>query len=73
MPADNVCSFDYTNRLGFAKMPPGYLLIGLDSGHFLFERRERRGRISYSLEQVGREGLGMGRLPRTGAYKGAKP
>lgn len=38
MPADNVCSFDYTNRLGFAKMPPGYLLIGLDSGHFIFER-----------------------------------
>lgn len=29
---------NYTNRLGFVKMPPGYLLIGLDAGHFLFER-----------------------------------
>ena len=38
MAANNVTSFDYTNRLGFKKMPPGYLLIGLDSGHFLFER-----------------------------------
>ena len=38
MAANNVTSFDYTNRLGIKKMPPGYLLIGLDSGHFLFER-----------------------------------
>lgn len=38
MAANNVTSFDYTNRLGFKNMPPGYLLIGLDSGHFLFER-----------------------------------
>lgn len=38
MAANNVTSFDYTNRLGIKKMPPGYLLIGLDSVHFLFER-----------------------------------
>ena len=38
MPADNVTSFDYTDRLGIQKMPPGYLLIGLDSGHFMWER-----------------------------------
>jgi hypothetical protein len=30
---------DYTARLGFASMPPGYLLIGLDSGHFIYERQ----------------------------------
>lgn len=30
--------FDYTNRLGFLSMPPGYKLLGLDSGHFLWER-----------------------------------
>ena len=38
MAADNVTSFDYTDRLGIKKMPPGYLLIGLDSGHFMWER-----------------------------------
>ncbi|WP_061238226.1 hypothetical protein [Ectopseudomonas composti] len=38
MPADNVTSFDYTDRLGIQKMPAGYLLIGLDSGHFMWER-----------------------------------
>jgi len=38
MPADNVTSFDYTDRLGIQKMPPSYLLIGLDSGHFMWER-----------------------------------
>lgn len=38
MPANEVTSFDYTDRLGIQKMPPGYLLIGLDSGHFIFER-----------------------------------
>ena len=38
MPVDNVTSFDYTDRLGIQKMPPGYLLIGLDSGHFMWER-----------------------------------
>lgn len=38
MPADNVTSFDYTDRLGIQKMPPGYLLIGMDSGHFMWER-----------------------------------
>ena len=37
MSADNVNSFDHTNRLGFARMPPGYLLIQLDSGHFIWE------------------------------------
>lgn len=30
--------YDYTNRLGFASMPPGYRLLGLDSGHFIWER-----------------------------------
>lgn len=29
---------DMTNRLGFAKMPPGYKLLQLDSGHFMYER-----------------------------------
>ena len=29
-------TYDYTDRLGFAKMPPGYQLLGLDSGHFIW-------------------------------------
>jgi hypothetical protein len=29
---------DHTNRLGFAKMPAGYKLLQLDSGHFIYER-----------------------------------
>lgn len=27
---------DHTNRLGFAKMPEGYYLLQLDSGHFMW-------------------------------------
>ena len=38
MTVDSVTCFDYTDRLGIQKMPPGYRLIGLDSGHFLYER-----------------------------------
>lgn len=30
--------WDMTDRLGFAKMPPGYKLLKLDSGHFIYER-----------------------------------
>lgn len=30
--------YDYTDRLGIQKMPPGYKLWGLDSGHFMWER-----------------------------------
>ena len=30
--------YDYTNRLGIQKMPPGYKLFGLDSGHFMWWR-----------------------------------
>ena len=30
---------DHTNRLGFAKMPPHYKLLQLDSGHFIWERQ----------------------------------
>lgn len=30
--------FDHTDRLGFLKMPPGYRLLQLDSGHFIYER-----------------------------------
>lgn len=33
-------NYDYTNRLGFVKMPEGYKLIGLDSGHFLWWHEE---------------------------------
>ncbi len=29
-------TYDYTNSLGFVKMPPGYQLLGLDSGHFIW-------------------------------------
>ena len=29
-------AIDHTNRLGFAKMPEGYALIQLDSGHFMW-------------------------------------
>lgn len=29
---------DHTSRLGIAKMPPGYRLLQLDSGHFIWER-----------------------------------
>jgi hypothetical protein len=27
---------DYTNRLGFVKMPPGYTLLLLDESHFVW-------------------------------------
>lgn len=29
-------AIDYTNRLGFAKMPEDYKLLWLDSGHFMW-------------------------------------
>lgn len=31
-------AYDHTDRLGIAKMPPGYKLLQLDSGHFIYER-----------------------------------
>lgn len=31
---------DHTNRLGFAKMPAGYVLLQLDSGHFMWHHPE---------------------------------
>lgn len=35
---DDESVIDHTNRLGFASMPPGYKLLQLDSGHFIYER-----------------------------------
>lgn len=32
---------DHTNRLGFAKMPSGYHLLQLDSGHFMWFHPDR--------------------------------
>lgn len=29
-------AIDHTNRLGFHKMPEGYALLQLDSGHFMW-------------------------------------
>lgn len=31
---------DHTNRLGFVKMPAGYHLLQLDSGHFMWFHEE---------------------------------
>lgn len=31
---------DHTSRLGFVKMPEGYALLQLDSGHFMWRHEE---------------------------------
>lgn len=38
--SDEYGCIDHTDRLGNAKMPPGYRLLQLDSGHFIYERQE---------------------------------
>lgn len=39
MIADNeLDAIDHTHRLGIAKMPPGYRLLQLDTGHFIWHR-----------------------------------
>ena len=35
---DEYGCIDHTDRLGISKMPPGYRLLQLDSGHFIYER-----------------------------------